>query len=288
MQGKNIYLFTEHKFYNRLVIIVLISIISCFRSSKKPNEDFKVLQEQVIANFQKPNIPNVNVPERIVICLDVCNDDQNSLFRLGDGSTFTPINMMKRVLDFFLHSKHAINKKTEFALLIIKDSEACWLHNFTSNLKDIINIIDYINVEESTKDNFDFKKIFNILKQNVEIPDYKQGECIMPPPYVVRMIVLYGRSNCVPLIPLDDPYFLFLKKQLYFYIDILLAHEDDCTLYKCEEIYDALQDLDNGYSYVYEVSRNATKIHDCIAKLLAHPLQRPLQKNTDYTFGTRS
>ncbi|KAL0832601.1 hypothetical protein ABMA28_000799 [Loxostege sticticalis] len=254
---------------------------------KKPSEDIKVLQEHVIASFQKPNIPNVNVPERIILCLDICCED-NSLFRLGDGTTFTPINMIKRVLDFFLHSKHAINKRTEFALLIMKDNEACWLQNFTNNLKDIINVIDYIQREDCTSDNYDFTSIFQILKQNVDIPEYKQGECILPPPYVVRTIVLYGRSNCIPLIPLEDPYFMFLKKQPYFYIDILLAHEDDCALYKCEEIYDALQDLDNGYSYVYEVSRNATKIHDCIAKLLAHPLQRPLQKNTDYNFGTRS
>lgn len=229
----------------------------------------------------------MNVPERIIICLDVCYEDQNSLYRLGDGTSYTSINMLKRVVDFFLHSKHAINKRTEYALLVMKDNEPCWVHNFTDSLKDIFNAIDYVNPEESTSENFDFQKIFKIIKQKVEIPEYKQGECIMAPPYIVRMIVLYGRSNCIPLIPLEDPYFMFLKKQSYFYIDILLAHEEECALYKCEEIYDALQDLDNGYSYVYEVARNATKIHDCIAKLLAHPLQRPLQKNTDYGFGSR-
>lgn len=251
-------------------------------------EDYTELQEQVIANFQKPNLPNVNVPERIVFCLDICYDNPNSLYRLGDGTTFTPINMFKRVLDFFLYSKYGINKRTEFALLVMKDSETMWLHNFTNNLKEIINTIDYINPEESISETFDFKKVIQILKQKIEIPEYKQAESIVPPPYIVRMIVLYGRSSCLPLIPQEDPYFISLKKQMYFYIDILLAHEEDCALYKCEDIYDALQDLDDGYSYVYEVSRNATKIHDCIAKLLAHPLQRPLQKNTDRSFGSRS
>lgn len=194
------------------------------------------------------------------------------------------MNMFKRVLDFFLYSKYAINRHTEFALLVMKDSEAFWIQNFTNNLKEIINTIDYINPEESISETFDFQKVFQLLKQKVEIPEYKQSECIMPPPHIVRMIVLYGRSSCLPLIPQEDPCFTSLKKQVYFYIDILLAHEEDCALYKCEDIYDALQDLDNGYSYVYEVSRNATKIHDCIAKLLAHPLQRPLQKNSDHSF----
>ncbi|KAJ8733459.1 hypothetical protein PYW08_001757 [Mythimna loreyi] len=251
------------------------------------NEDFTELQEQVMANFQKPNVPNINVPEKIILCLDVCYDNHKSLYRLGDGTTFTPVNMMKRVLDFFLHSKNAINKKTEFAIIVLKDTEPCWLQNFTSNIKDIVNTIDYINPEECNSETFDFNKLFQLIKQKVEIPEFKDGECIQPPFYVVRMIVMYGRSSCIPIIPQDDVYFNFLKKQLYFYIDILLAHEEECSIYKCEEIYDALQDLDNGYSYVYEVSRNATKIHDCIAKLLAHPLQRPLQKNTDYAFGTK-
>ncbi|KAM3960977.1 BRISC and BRCA1-A complex member 1 [Aphomia sociella] len=254
----------------------------------KTTDDFSELREQVMANFQKPNIPNINVPERVIICLDTCYDDNSTLYRLADGTTFTPINIMKRILDFFINSKYAINKKTEFALLIMKDTEPCWIQNFTNNLKDIINVIDYINAEESTAESFDFKKIFHIIKQKVNIPEYKQEDCMQPPPYVLRMIVLYGRSNCIPIIPLDDPYFMFLKKQLYFYIDILLAHEEECSRYKCAEIYDSLQNLDNGYSYVYEVSRNATKIHDCIAKLLAHPLQRVLQKQVDYSFGNRS
>lgn len=274
------------------MIVVVFAVLFCYRPvpiniPSSENEDYSELQEQVMANFQKPNVPNINVPEKIILCLDVCYDNHKSLYRLGDGTTFTPVNMMKRVLDFFLHSKNAINKKTEFAVIVLKDTEPTWLQNFTSNLKDVINTIDFITPEVCDSETFDFKKLFQLIKQKVEIPEYKDGECIQPPSYVVRMIVMYGRSSCIPTIPQDDVYFTFLKKQLYFYIDILLAHEEECSLYKCEDIYDALQDLDNGYSYVYEVSRNATKIHDCIAKLLAHPLQRPLQKNTDYTFGTK-
>lgn len=256
-------------------------------SKKFLETDFSELQQQVIDNFEKPNLPNVNVPEKIVICLDICYDDQNSIFKLGDGSTYTPINMLKRVLDFFIHSKHAINKKSEYALIVMNDKNPCFLQNFTNSVKEIINCIDYICPEESKAENFNFRKVLEIVKDEVQIPEYKQSECILPPPYIVRLLVLYGRSNCIPIIEEDDSYFNFLKKQPYFYIDILYAHEEDCALYKCEEVYYALQNLDDGYSYVFEVSRNATKIHDCIAKLLAHPLQRPLQKNTDYTFGSR-
>ena len=61
------------------------------------------------------------------------------------------------------------------------------------------------------------------------------------------------------------------------------------ALYKCcillmsvvlslQEIFDSLCELDSdGLSYVLEVSRNPTRLYDCMAQLLSHPLQRPLQ-----------
>ncbi|XP_053604204.1 BRISC and BRCA1-A complex member 1-like isoform X2 [Plodia interpunctella] len=247
------------------------------------NNDYTDLQNQVVANLEKPNTANVNIPERIIICLDICCDN-NSLFHLADGTTFTPINMMKRVLDFFVHTKLAINKKTQFAIMFL-EQDAIWKLDFTSNVKNIFTVIDFVTAEENTADSFDFNGVFQLLKEKAEVPEYKQGESVLVPPYVVRLLLLYGRSNCMPYIPQDNPYFQFLKKQPYFNIDILYAHESDCASHKCAEIFDSLQYLDNGYSYVYEVLRNAAKIHDCAAKLLAHPLQRVLQKNTDYSFA---
>ena len=48
--------------------------------------------------------------------------------------------------------------------------------------------------------------------------------------------------------------------------------------------FDAICSLDEkGQSYVFEVSRNPTKLYDCMAQLLSHPLQRPLQKDTNYS-----
>ncbi|CAH2241892.1 jg22450 [Pararge aegeria aegeria] len=162
------------------------------------SDDYENLQEQLIANFQKPNLPNVNVPERIIICLDVCYEDKNSIFRLNDGTTYTRINMLKRVLDFFIYSKQAINKKTEFALLVLKDSEPSFVLKFTNNVKDILNAVDYVNNEDSTSERFDFQKIFELLKQEVEIPEYKQSESILPPPYVVCTLIAERNSNVEP------------------------------------------------------------------------------------------
>ncbi|VVD03494.1 unnamed protein product [Leptidea sinapis] len=165
--------------------------------ANKKDYNYAELREKALENFQKPNLPNINIPERIVICLDVCYDDQNSLYRLGDGTTFTPTAMYKRVLNFFIYSKYAINKKTEFALIVLKNSEACLLQGFTNNIKDIIGKIDYVNGEESNTSSFDFKNILTIIRDEIEVPEYEQSKCMIPPPFIIRMLILYGRSNFV-------------------------------------------------------------------------------------------
>lgn len=50
-----------------------------------------------------------------------------------------------------------------------------------------------------------------------------------------------------------------------------------------QEIFDRLCDLDEkGMSYIFEAARNPTRLYDQMAKLLAHPLQRPLQSEIAY------
>lgn len=45
-------------------------------------------------------------------------------------------------------------------------------------------------------------------------------------------------------------------------------------------IFDSLCDFDEkGMSYVFEAARNPTRFYDQMSQLLAHPLQRPLQRD---------
>jgi len=51
-----------------------------------------------------------------------------------------------------------------------------------------------------------------------------------------------------------------------------------------QSIFQQLCNLDvKGNSYILEASKNPTKVFDCIAQLLAHPLQRPLQQHINYS-----
>lgn len=50
-----------------------------------------------------------------------------------------------------------------------------------------------------------------------------------------------------------------------------------------QAIFDAICDLDEQqFYYVFEVQKNPTKLYDGMAQLLAHPLQRPLQRDASY------
>ena len=49
-----------------------------------------------------------------------------------------------------------------------------------------------------------------------------------------------------------------------------------------QEIFTRLCELDHkGLSYVLEAA-SLTRLFDCVAMLLAHPLQRPLQRQANY------
>ena len=51
-----------------------------------------------------------------------------------------------------------------------------------------------------------------------------------------------------------------------------------------QEIYKFINELDmKNNSYIFEVSRNPTKLFDSMAQLLAHPLQRQPQDMLTYT-----
>ena len=54
-------------------------------------------------------------------------------------------------------------------------------------------------------------------------------------------------------------------------------------LFFFQQIYDLLCELDEkSLFYVFEVSRNPTKLYDNMAQFLPHPLQRPLWRDASY------
>ncbi|XP_009067525.1 PREDICTED: BRISC and BRCA1-A complex member 1, partial [Acanthisitta chloris] len=124
-------------------------------------------------------------------------------------------------------------------------------------------------------------------QQKIELPVTENVQTI-PPPYVVRTILVFGRPGCQPQFSMSE----HMKKMLqcpYFFFDVVYIHngveeKDEETSWK--EMYGFFSSLDTkGTNYKYEVSLTgpAVELHNCMAKLLAHPLQRPFQSHAAYS-----
>ncbi|KAM7286462.1 BRISC and BRCA1-A complex member 1 [Ixodes scapularis] len=226
------------------------------------------------------NMPKTNCPERIVICIDISSEMEDLPFTFSDGSKHSPLFMVKRVVELFVHNKHKIDKRHEFALVVFHEVPL-WIKNFTSDPKDISNFLDDLN-ETRLCESCDLSGLFNGIMEQTHIPEIGR-DVEAAPPFLVRVVLIYGRSGSVPLMHRNVDVLKQMMQSLYFFLDILYIHrplsEDNC----CQEVFDSFVALDEHLaSYVFEVSRNATKLHNCMAKLLSHPLQRPHQHLAHY------
>lgn len=155
------------------------------------------------------------------------------------------------------------------------------MKDFTGNVRSIISALDDMS-DTVELQSFNATSLFDLIHQCVPLPELEGDTTILPPPYIVRMLFIYGRSN--GLIEFrNKESFRQLDSSPYFFFDAMYVHEPQSPENRCEEIFDRLCDLDEkGMSYIFEAARNPTRLYDQMAKLLAHPLQRPLQSEIAY------
>ncbi|KAL7647245.1 UNVERIFIED_CONTAM: hypothetical protein RMT77_002503 [Armadillidium vulgare] len=255
------------------------------------NNNEKKTSPKAVNGLEKANlerrVPRVNCKERIVFIVDLCKEENSTLFHLSEGSSYTYLYIIKRVLALFLFNKKAINPLHTFSLVILQETPV-WVVDFTSNPKDILNELESLEEISSSSSSFDLSELFGLIKSRITLPSESSDLTVTPPPYIIRAIFIYGRSLCVPQFLNGKESYSELMTSPYFFLDILYVHEppDDST--KCEGIFDLLCDLDStGWNYILEVGRNATKLHNLGSILLAHPLQRPSQKDAHHTLATK-
>ncbi|XP_005096919.1 BRISC and BRCA1-A complex member 1 [Aplysia californica] len=228
--------------------------------------------------------PRVNCPEKIVICLDLSEEMGSTTFSSRAGDKFSSLELARRSIRMFVMHKSQMNPNHEFSLLVFHD-DSTMIHNLTKRAKDVLNTLDEIDMATKLSEPLDLSHMFQTVKDNVDLPEVIGDPQVIPPPYVVRVLLVYGRSQSVPVGAGSD-----VQKELesspYFFTDVLYIHQPPSEGNKCEEIFSSLCDLDhNGLSYIFEVSKY-TPILNSGAKLLAHPLQRPQQLQAAYKIGT--
>lgn len=229
-------------------------------------------------------LPELNLPEKILFIIDTARAKNFSYFVLGTGARYSPLFMIKRVVENFISAKSTFQRNHEYALMILDHEGSHWICDFTNNTKTLVNHLDTIveHILDGDPKTFDLGQAFKCVQAKVPLPAKTQSGA--PPSFVSRVILIYTRSESLPKFQTGQKSFESLMENPYFFLDVLFVHEVPCAVHACEEVYSEITALDTtGFSYILEVGRNAAKLHNSMAKLLAHPLQRPPQKDTCYT-----
>ncbi|XP_068958178.1 BRISC and BRCA1-A complex member 1 isoform X2 [Petaurus breviceps papuanus] len=228
--------------------------------------------------------PRVNCPEKVIICLDLSEEMSLPKLESFNGSKTNALNVSQKMIEMFVRTKHKIDKCHEFALVVVND-DTTWLSGLTSDPRELCSCL--YDLETATCMAFNLDSLFNLIQQKIELPVTENVQTI-PPPYVVRTILVYSRPACQAQFAMMEP----IKKMLqcpYFFFDVVYIHngteeKEEETSWK--DTYALFGGLDSkGTSYKYEVSLAgpAVELHNCMAKLLAHPLQRPFQTHASYS-----
>jgi BRISC and BRCA1-A complex member 1 len=101
----------------------------------------------------------------------------------------------------------------------------------------------------------------------------------------INIVIFVCRTNCRPTVQRSIGAAKALLESPVFFLDLIYVHEplNEEVKDTCQSIFNSLcSELSLPCSYVFNVGRNPTKLHDSMAKLLAHPLQRPRQQDADY------
>ncbi|CAL8306839.1 unnamed protein product [Lota lota] len=241
-----------------------------------------------IAEYQL-RAPRANCPEKVIICLDLSEEMSLQKLESFNGSKTNALNISQKMIEMFVRTKHKIDKRHEFALVVVND-DALWLSGFTSDPRELCSCL--YDLDTNVCESFSILSaylllFFGIDRQKIELPIMDNVQTI-PPPFVVRALLIYSRhvghfqftpSEAVSKM-LQSPYFFF---------DVVYLHngaEDPGDDSSWRDNYTSFCNLDTrGLCYRFEVSLSgpAIQLHNCMAKLLSHPLQRPYQSHASYS-----
>ncbi|KAI3368588.1 hypothetical protein L3Q82_025596, partial [Scortum barcoo] len=233
-------------------------------------------------------VPRVNCPEKVIICLDLSEEMSLPKLESFNGTKTNALNICQKMIEMFVRTKHKIDKRHEFALVVVND-DALWLSGFTSDPRELCSCL--YDLETNVCESFMFPEghLFCCLHshQKIELPLMENVQTI-PPPYVVRTVLIYSRhAGQLQFNPSEA--FSKMLQSPYFFFDVVYLHngvEEQGDETNWRDNYTSFCNLDSkGMCYRFEVSLSgpAIELHNCMAKLLAHPLQRPFQSHASYS-----
>lgn len=258
-----------------------------------PEEEDSVINETPVAeethkepeNELEVEIPErtvmpCNQPEKIVLVVDTALDEHCSEFKTQEGEAYSPLVMLKKGLQMFLFNKYKIDSRHQYAIIALNENEALWMLDFTSDVNKVLKVLHTLE-ECSAEDIFNLNSVFDVINEHVIVEPTRE-DLMIPPAYIVRAILFYARSYTIPQMKREKEVEELLSSP-YFTFDVLMTHEPPNTDNNCAKISNALQNIDTkGFAYFFSVARNTYALYVAMAKLLSHPLQRPVQRVAKY------
>ncbi|XP_030640632.1 BRISC and BRCA1-A complex member 1 [Chanos chanos] len=254
-----------------------------------PKERPKPAQPALTPHIPPPTefqirVPRVNCPEKVIICLDLSEEMSLQKLESFNGSKTNALNISQKMIEMFVRTKHRIDKRHEFALVVVND-DALWLSGFTSDPRELCSCL--YDLETNVCESFNLEDLLNVILQKIELPQTENVQTI-PPPFVVRTLLIYSRHAGLLQFNPSEAVSKMLQSP-YFFFDVVYLHNgteeqaDECSW---RDVYSSFCNLDSkGMCYRFEVSLcgPAIELHNCMAKLLCHPLQRPFQSHASYS-----
>ncbi|XP_070765141.1 BRISC and BRCA1-A complex member 1 isoform X2 [Enoplosus armatus] len=216
-------------------------------------------------------VPRVNCAEKVIICLDLSEEMSLPKLESFNGTKTNALNICQKMIEMFVRTKHKIDKRHEFALVVVND-DALWLSGFTSDPRELCSCLYDLETN---------------IRQKIELPLMENIQTI-PPPYVVRTVLIYSRHAGQLQFNPSEAVSKMLQSP-YFFFDVVYLHngvEEQGDETSWRDNYTSFCNLDTkGMCYRFEVALSgpAIELHNCMAKLLAHPLQRPFQSHASYS-----
>ncbi|KAI6648481.1 Protein DDI1-like protein 2-like [Oopsacas minuta] len=241
------------------------------------------LEEEDKLNYSMLNdmslsLPMVACPEKIIICMDPSMETAGHVLKSKEGSNQESlINICKNAVEMFICTKSAIDKRHQFGLITLLNS-AAWTRDPSNAKDDVIRDLRHLDPID-VEDIFDLTTLFATVHQRVRLPPIT--DLRSPPPYIVRLLFIYCRSDCLPLFLNGRESHRELLENPYFFSDVVYIHKPtNPERNRCRAIGERLWNIDPRVrSYKLDVTQTMTLLYDAMAKLVGHPLQRPLQKN---------
>ncbi|ELR25145.1 uncharacterized protein ACA1_288660 [Acanthamoeba castellanii str. Neff] len=233
------------------------------------------------------------IPERLVFCIDLCNEMNGIEFSKSRKNTFTRLDLVKHMLKMhaatlrFVHLKHKMNPRHEFAIVCLTDA-AIWFQDFTSDVELLAKKVSTLQTQG------DFPR-FNIAKKvalpQVTMEDLKRGGA----DYLYRVLFIYSRTTVVPEW-IDGREKRTSHNGTHAFLDVfemadrLLATPvfffDGLYLHKKPSKENNPQGSLEENSYFSETHQSLRRIYTNFTLLLANPLQRPEQDKFKTTLAS--